>query len=41
MESGICVANHTSPVDIVCLGSDHSYAMVGGMFNLSDKIIQY
>ena len=28
MESAICVANHTSPIDIVCLGADHTYAMV-------------
>lgn len=26
---GICVANHTSPIDIVILGCDNCYAMVG------------
>lgn len=26
---GICVANHTSPIDIVILASDNSYALVG------------
>jgi len=27
--SGICVANHTSPIDVVILASDNSYALVG------------
>ncbi|XP_060553431.1 glycerol-3-phosphate acyltransferase 3-like [Ruditapes philippinarum] len=27
--SGICVANHTSPLDVVILSSDNCYAMVG------------
>lgn len=26
---GICVANHTSPIDIIILGCDNCYAMVG------------
>ncbi|KAK2157116.1 hypothetical protein LSH36_198g04015 [Paralvinella palmiformis] len=26
---GICVANHTSPIDIILLGCDNAYAMVG------------
>lgn len=26
---GICVANHTSPIDVVILASDNSYALVG------------
>lgn len=26
---GICVANHTSPIDIIILGCDNTYAMVG------------
>jgi len=26
---GVCVANHTSPLDIFILGSDNTYAMVG------------
>ena len=25
---GICVANHTSPIDIIILGCDNCYAMV-------------
>ena len=25
---GICVANHTSPIDVVILGCDNTYAMV-------------
>ena len=25
---GICVANHTSPIDIILLGCDNAYAMV-------------
>jgi len=28
---GICVANHTSPIDIIILGCDNCYAMVGQM----------
>nr|XP_020449288.1 glycerol-3-phosphate acyltransferase 3-like [Monopterus albus]XP_020449289.1 glycerol-3-phosphate acyltransferase 3-like [Monopterus albus] len=28
-KGGICVANHTSPIDIVILGNDGCYAMVG------------
>ena len=27
---GICVANHTSPLDVVILSADRPYAMVGG-----------
>ncbi|KAL3076067.1 hypothetical protein niasHS_012880 [Heterodera schachtii] len=26
---GICVANHTSPIDVVILGSDTAYALIG------------
>lgn len=26
---GICVANHTSPIDVVTLHCDHAYALVG------------
>ncbi len=26
---GICVANHTSPIDVVILHCDNSYALVG------------
>lgn len=29
MKGGICVANHTSPIDIVILANDGCYAMVG------------
>ena len=29
MSGGICVANHTSPIDIIILGCDNCYAMVG------------
>ncbi|KAG8199540.1 hypothetical protein JTE90_009381 [Oedothorax gibbosus] len=29
VNSGICVANHTSPIDVVILASDNSYALVG------------
>lgn len=29
-KGGICVANHTSPIDIVILCNDGCYAMVGG-----------
>ncbi|KAL4231047.1 transferase [Mactra antiquata] len=28
-QNGICVANHTSPLDVVILSSDNCYAMVG------------
>lgn len=28
-KGGICVANHTSPIDIVILANDGCYAMVG------------
>lgn len=38
---GICVANHTSPIDIITLGCDNCYAMVGqahgGFFGLIQK----
>jgi glycerol-3-phosphate O-acyltransferase 3/4 len=27
--SGICVANHTTPIDVVVLSCDNCYAMVG------------
>ena len=27
-KSGICVANHTSPIDVLCLASDNAYALV-------------
>lgn len=30
-KGGICVANHTSPIDIVILANDGCYAMVGNM----------
>lgn len=30
---GICVANHTSPIDIVVLGGDNCYAMVSVRIN--------
>ena len=26
---GICVANHTSPIDVVILGTDNVYALIG------------
>jgi len=26
---GICVANHTSPADVIVLGTDNCYAMIG------------
>nr|XP_042899964.1 glycerol-3-phosphate acyltransferase 4 isoform X2 [Parasteatoda tepidariorum] len=29
VNGGICVANHTSPIDVVILHSDNSYALVG------------
>lgn len=29
VNGGICVANHTSPIDVVILASDNSYALVG------------
>ncbi|KAF3850770.1 hypothetical protein F7725_012542 [Dissostichus mawsoni] len=28
-KGGICVANHTSPIDVIILASDGCYAMVG------------
>lgn len=28
-KGGICVANHTSPIDVVILANDGCYAMVG------------
>ncbi|CAD5118022.1 DgyrCDS6763 [Dimorphilus gyrociliatus] len=38
---GICVANHTSPIDIIILGCDNMYAMVGqqqgGLFGAIQK----
>ena len=33
---GICVANHTTPIDVVVLSCDRSYALV--IFNLSTAI---
>lgn len=30
-KGGICVANHTSPIDIVILANDGCYAMVGNI----------
>lgn len=29
MFSGICVANHTSPIDVMILGMDNVYALIG------------
>ena len=29
MKGGICVANHTTPIDIIILANDRCYAMVG------------
>lgn len=38
---GICVANHTSPIDIIILGTDNTYAMVGqeqqGFFGIMQR----
>ena len=33
---GICVANHTSPVDIIILGCDNCYAMVSQLVGLCE-----
>ena len=27
-KTGICVANHTSPIDVMVLGADNAYALV-------------
>ena len=29
MVVGICVANHTSPIDVLMLGTDNIYALIG------------
>ncbi len=34
---GICVANHTSPIDVVILGCDNTYAMVNSSLFLSPE----
>ena len=31
---GICVANHTSPIDVIILQNDNSYAMVCNLCHL-------
>jgi glycerol-3-phosphate O-acyltransferase 3/4 len=40
---GICVANHTSYLDVIVLGSDNNYAMVGqrqgGFFGLCETLL--
>ena len=28
-DHGVCVANHTSPIDVLMLSCDNSYALVG------------
>ena len=44
---GICVANHTSPIDVVILSVDRPYALVGqshpgfmGIFQVESKVTQ-
>ncbi|VDM98872.1 unnamed protein product [Thelazia callipaeda] len=43
VKSGICVANHTSPLDILILSCDNTYAMVGqmhcGVLGLIQKVL--
>lgn len=39
-KGGICVANHTSPIDIVILCNDGGYAMVQKLYLLSRVIFQ-
>ena len=29
IQGGICVANHTSPIDVLVLACDNAYALVG------------
>ena len=40
---GICVANHTSPIDVMILSCDNVYAMIGqrqgGMLGLLQKTL--
>lgn len=40
---GICVANHTSPIDVVILGTDNVYALVGqrhaGLLGLTQRAL--
>lgn len=39
-KGGICVANHTSPIDIVILCNDAGYAMVGIFFSFLLLVLQ-
>ena len=32
-KSGICVANHTSPIDVLILACDNAYALIGQRHN--------
>ena len=32
-KDGICVANHTSPIDVVMLASDTAYALVSTLYS--------
>ena len=40
-KSGICVANHTSPIDVLCLASDNAYALVRHQLPRSWSDIQF
>ena len=38
-KSGICVANHTSPIDVLCLASDNAYALVNTLIPSSQIMV--
>lgn len=40
IKGGICVANHTSPIDVVILCNDGGYAMVGGFVSILLRVLQ-
>lgn len=39
-KGGICVANHTSPIDVVILCNDGGYAMVGIFFSFLPWVLE-
>ena len=38
-KDGICVANHTSPIDVLCLASDNAYALVNKLYKSSQIMV--